>query len=199
MSCPSSLSHELVQLPCRSFDRCCTSILDSQLLLLLSRHYHGDASVRSQLPAIAGSAPHTHKHTRCANEAGRRRSPPPQLSCWAWHPHLPLTRHLQTTPSPSRPSRSSPSMAIGLMVAPHASTATSRTSSASSLPTVARPTDDATAVLDLAARTVQSHSVALCLMARTVRPEEAQRNANAQKVGLASTATSAKPTMLVTP
>jgi hypothetical protein len=41
--------------------------------------------------------------------------------------------------------------------------------------------------------------VALCPMARTVPPEEAQKNANAQKAGLASTAMSAKPMTLAMP
>ncbi len=85
------------------------------------------------------------------------------------------------------------------MAAPHASTATWKTSSANSLPIAARRMEDATVARDSEARTVPNPYVARCPMGRIAHHGEAQRSVNAQTAGQASTAMSARLTMPATP
>jgi hypothetical protein len=87
-------------------------------------------------------------------------------------------------------------MATAPMVVRHASTATSKTSPASSSPNAAKRTGNVTAILGLEAKTAQSLSAALLQMDEIAHREEMD-NASARRAGRASTAMCAKRTMLV--
>ena len=130
------------------------------------------------------------RYTRCANGTGRARS----SACWVWRHHRQLTRPSPTTPSPTRPPRSSPYTATDRMDALHASTATSRTSSVTSSPSVAKRTGDVAVGLDSEEKTAQNHSVARLPMAKIGLHEEARRSVSAKTAGQASTATCARQT-----
>lgn len=85
------------------------------------------------------------------------------------------------------------------MDALHASTATSKTSRATSSPSAARQTEDVVVGLDLEEKTAQNRYVARWPMARTGRHEEARSSASAKTAGQASTATCARRTMPAMP